>query len=251
MTTLTLMPLEWDSRQLGLDAAALDGLEQAGDIEALPAPRRREAVFAALAGAGADLILAKVDQACPGLLTDLLAAGGRYIGTECVFVHAGPCADAGPVPPGAEVEFAPRCDPGPFLELAGDMRCSRFALDPNLPADVARRLWEESLGNHCRGLADELAVLRVDGTPAGLVVLGISLDAGAGMKIVGMRRAFRSRGLGRVLVDAVVRRHAHAGALSVEAFSANRAAVGLYQRCGFRLAGLRHVVHLWPGKPFV
>ena len=53
--------------------------------------------------------------------------------------------------------------------------------------------------------------------------------------------AQRGRGVGRLLLDALVRRGERAGVWTIQAsiFPENRASVALHLRCGFRIVGLR------------
>lgn len=226
--------LPWDSRMLGFACGTVDVSEDAEDG---PALARR------ILGAVPDdqvLTLVKLPVRYPCTLNALVRNGADVIDVECVFVHALPC----PAPPPPEIaRMVERHEGDDFLALAEEMHHSRFMRDTRICRELAVGLWRESIANHCRGRASALAVGYAAGRPGGLVAARDN-QAGRSLFLVGVLPEFRRQGLGmgmlRVMAAAPGPRP-----LKVEALAGNRAAVELYGRAGFRLQGMRHVLHLW------
>ncbi len=84
--------------------------------------------------------------------------------------------------------------------------------------------------------------------PLGFVLARLAADEGE-ILTVAVARAHRRRGIGRLLMDAVLRQlHAErAAALFLEVDEANAPALALYRRLGFRQAGQRPDYYLVPG----
>jgi GNAT superfamily N-acetyltransferase len=84
--------------------------------------------------------------------------------------------------------------------------------------------------------AETSILLRVDGRPAG-ISLGALRGDRAWITTFGMHPDFRRRGLGKVLLDAQLKRLREAGARTVrlEVLADNVEARGLYEGCGFRV----------------
>ncbi|WP_331766448.1 GNAT family N-acetyltransferase [Embleya sp. NBC_00896] len=83
-----------------------------------------------------------------------------------------------------------------------------------------------------------------DGEPVGYVdvsVLPYARARGTGYVVMGVRSSHAGRGLGRALLEAAIARAHDRGLrrLELTVMTHNRAALGLYLRCGFRIEGLR------------
>lgn len=241
-----LVPLHWDSRHLGLACARLDAAGQGPEAYAQAAAR----AFAEAKAHGLvpELTVAKVPAGSLDVarLAEALSGHGVFpLGHELTFRRrpgGGACA----IPDGVAFALAATggADPEPFLPLAGEMRHSRFHLDPEIGGERARRVWEASITEHCRGFAQEVAVATLDGRPAGLATIHLE-DGAARLHIVGVLDWARGRGVGKRLMQAVIARHGADRTVSVEAFAANDAACALYEKMGFAPEETREIVHFW------
>lgn len=236
-----LRPLEFDSRCLGLECAALElepralaaGPGEAGGLmaralaETPPAGRGRLTVAKTPAGEG----WARAAE----------LAGGRVIDRELVFRRPG----AGPGPLPAGVGRHRRWPARDFLALAEELEHSRLLRDPRVPPTAARELWRRSVANHCQGRAAELLVAMAGGRPAGLVVVNRPAPGHSELFLVGVLAAHRRQGVGGRLMAAAAAARGPAETVSVEALAANRPAARLYRSAGFSPAAERLVVHFW------
>jgi phosphinothricin acetyltransferase len=100
--------------------------------------------------------------------------------------------------------------------------------------------WEDWDGAHSSGLVAEQ-----DGEVVGWAALSPSspraVYSGVAEESVYVAERARSRGVGRTLLEELVRRSEQAGIWTLEAgvFPENRASVTLHLGCGFRLVGVR------------
>ena len=101
--------------------------------------------------------------------------------------------------------------------------------------------WTEAqLGRLCRGEGGALFAAFLDGAPAGYAGLETVLDE-AGVTNVCTAPEMRRRGVGRALVEALLREAESRGAafLTLEVRASNAAARALYAAAGFEDVGLR------------
>ncbi len=240
--TAYLAPLPWDSAHLGLPCARLDW---SPPLPISPVALATEIAAALSAAAPAALVAAKLPAGrCePRALQAALPKWRvKMLGVEVV--HHRP-AGVSDVVGGSDVTFYPgTADPAPFLPLAWDMRYSRYHLDPKIDTARAVSLWEASITDHCRGFAQEVAVIAQAGRPAGMATLHLDV-ASARLHIVGVLAWARGQGLGRRLLETIIVRHGHTRDLLVEAHADNRAAAALYATAGFRPASRCDVLHFW------
>ena len=193
-----LVPLEWDTRLLGLDCARLEFAEECGrGPRAVARAVARTLAAGASAGVRAELVVAKIPpEACDVRMLAEEAPDRRIVALGREWTFESPAgASAGPLP--EDVAFASAAtggtDPGPFLPLAADMRHSRYHLDPDVGEDRARAVWEASITDHCRGFAQEIAVASLEGRPAGMATIHLE-DGAARLHIVGVLGWARGRG---------------------------------------------------------
>jgi len=244
-----LVPLEWDSRLLGLSCARLEFAEECGlGPRAVASAVGRAFAAGASAGVRAELVAAKIQpEDCDVRMLSEEAPDRRIVALGREWTFRSPAgAFAGPLP--ENVAFARAAnggtDPVPFLPLAADMRHSRYYLDPDVGEDRALAVWEASITGHCQGFAQEIAVASLGGRPAGLATIHLE-DGAARLHIVGVLGWARGRGVGARLMRAVLARHGEARAVTVEAFAENQAAVGLYRAVGFSPVAEHVVLHFW------
>jgi len=224
----------WDSEMLGLACGSLELLQGGPDGMDLARTLVRAVPD------GEVLTVVKVPGSYPETAACLATLGGVYLGREITFHYRGPSPQARK---GVSTEVTARFESDEFLAMAGEMGCSRFFLDREIPRERALALWRESIHNHCWGRASALAVGLVDGSPAGLAV-ALDREAGRELFVVGVLPGFRRRGVGAAVLRAAVE-DAGARPVRVEAFADNLLAVRLYERCGFVPESEAVVLHLW------
>lgn len=119
-------------------------------------------------------------------------------------------------------------------DLDGVMRIEAVSF----PTPWSRRLFEEEIG---RPFSDSLVAVReADGAVAGYAVCW-SVAGEAHLLNIAVHPEARGQGVGRLLLTECMRRAAATGAkrIYLEVRPANRSALHLYRRAGFRLVGVR------------
>ena len=240
MKTLFYEHLEWDSRQLGLQCGLIgfrdvspnmNQYELADNVRKLIAEKR-----------DADFITIKLPGDFPIVLDCLLKNSARFIDTELIykFNHI----------PNATVEhtvdFFNSFDPDIFIPLADKMTFSRFCMDDNIPLEKARKLWSDSVRNHCMGRADKIAVVYLQTQPAGMATINFVNNENITLHIIGVLKPFQGHGLGCSLMSRITREYGDKYKIFVETQSINKSAQKLYQRAGFFLDSMRYILHIWP-----
>lgn len=236
--------LAWDSAQLDMRSGQLAWSSPAGP-PGHPNPTTVAACLA-LRPPDEDFTTIKVPAMAAGWVEALVRRGARLIDVEHRLVRTGAV--------NALQSPAVRCvnvvSPGPLLDLAPEMRGSRFYRDPRIGAVRAERLWRASIRNHCQGRASRLAVAATDGSPVGLIACRDDDDGGGrapaasrALCIVGVLPHARGRGHAQAMIGALARESG--GPLTVEVLASNRGALTLYARVGFRLAASHYVLHIW------
>jgi ribosomal protein S18 acetylase RimI-like enzyme len=134
------------------------------------------------------------------------------------------------------------------LEDAPDAFCSSLAEEEARPLDS----WNTRLENAARSGIDLPLLAEIDGQAAGLVWAKVDGEDPGTVNLFQMwvDPAWRGRGVARALLDTAVawarERGAHTVGLGVN--SANRAAVTLYERAGFRVLGEAYPMAGAPGR---
>lgn len=145
------------------------------------------------------------------------------------------------------------CAPGdipPLRLIAGAAhRESRFYNDPNFPRELCDALYATWIDKSCRGYADTVLVVELDGQPVGYVSCHLRGESGGQIGLFGVGAASQGKGLGGTLVYASLDWFASRGVTRVTVVTQghNVKALRLYQRCGF----LVHSVQLWYHKWFL
>ncbi len=129
---------------------------------------------------------------------------------------------------------------------------SRFFRDPVFPrrsAELLYRLWTE---NSIRGiLADAtFAYAGQDGHVAGFITAKKG-QGGARVGLVAVAPHLRGQGIGKALLDSVEDWACREGItdIYVSTQAENKAACGLYSRCGYAVSREEAVFHLWLRQP--
>ena len=128
---------------------------------------------------------------------------------------------------------------------------SRFQVDPRIPADKFRELYEVWMNRSTlRELADVVLVATPSDTPDDFVgVITLSETAGAGqIGLLAVREDHRGQGVATLLMTAAHDwlRGRGATELSVVTQLENREACGLYTRWNCEAAEVRRWFHFWP-----
>jgi dTDP-4-amino-4,6-dideoxy-D-galactose acyltransferase len=124
---------------------------------------------------------------------------------------------------------------------------SRFAADPRIPAEKVEALYAQWIVKSMdRSIAEEVLVVRSEGTIGGLITLGNKNGRGEiGLLAVG--QSHRGKGYGRALVNAAIRWFAVNGYSDSQVVTqgANHAACRLYEACGYRVESVQAFYHIW------
>lgn len=122
-------------------------------------------------------------------------------------------------------------------------RDSRFYADPRFPGDACDRLYETWIERSCHGWADAVFVADMGLGPVGYATAHRDTEVEGRLGLIAVDAGARGRGLGRLLVKAVLDwgRRERLQTVRVVTQGRNSGAMRLYGRCGF----LPHVVQLW------
>jgi ribosomal protein S18 acetylase RimI-like enzyme len=237
-----LIPMDWDSEQLGLSCRRLEC------SSALPL--QRDTLIAHIAAAlasdpSADLVAAKIPTSInlPQTLKQVLPTWRvRHLGVEVVHLRVASLPDS---KDNGDVIFYPgTADPSPFLALAWDMHFSRYHLDPKIGIERAVSLWKNSITDHCRGFAQETAVISLSGLPAGIATVHMD-KTNVRLHIVGVLNWARGQGVGKRLLQGVIARYGRTHDIMVEAHEENIAATALYASAGCHPVARSDILHFW------
>lgn len=227
----------WCSEMLGLPCWSIVNL--CPSLQPLDPDQLLSRINTLLAEAGPiSLVTLKIPPSLTDIVNSLLSEQTWLVDTELIFRLGGIRS----VGCDSHVRFVPQVDPVPFLPLADEMRWSRFFLDKRLERQRVKRLWLESLINHCQGRSDELAVYWQNSKPAGLVTLNFE-GSRLRLFLVGVLPAFQRQGVGSELLKAVIFKYGNDYEIIVETSCQNIAAQRLYQMAGFQLDGCHYILH--------
>jgi ribosomal protein S18 acetylase RimI-like enzyme len=242
MATLQMKYLDWDSEQLGERCGLID----VSTLSDIPADADLTDQIRRLIQhhSDCDFITLKLPVGCLGSVNAMVQMGALLIDSELTFLRkTGEKQVPLAVPDGCRLEFCSQVDSGAFAALAGDMRASRFFIDPGISEPAALGLWETSIVNHCNGFADRLLVAYDHENPCGMVALKRCDDARLYLHVVGVLKAYRKKGYGLMMLQEIIGHYVGAHDLLVETQAVNRAAQALYQKAGFRYHSLNYVLH--------
>jgi ribosomal protein S18 acetylase RimI-like enzyme len=240
METLFYEHLEWDSKQLGLQCGLIGFRDISPDINQCELADNVKKLIAE--NRDADFIAIKLPGDFPIVLDCLVKNSARFIDTELVykFNHTSDVTNE------HTVNFFDSFDPDIFIPLADEMIFSRFYMDDNIPLDKARKLWSDSIRNHCMGGADRIAVVYLQGQPVGMATINFVNNENITLHIIGVLKPFQGHGLGCSLMSRITREYGDKYKIFVETQSINKSAQKLYQRAGFFLDSMRYILHIWP-----
>jgi len=126
-------------------------------------------------------------------------------------------------------------------------RLSRFYFDPTFPRASVDALYETWIEKSCNGYADAVLVAASGGQVAGYVTCHRDGAAKGRLGLLGVRDDWQGRGLGHVLVNSALAWFRESGASEVYVVTQgrNRAALRLYQGCGFVIDAVELWYHRW------
>lgn len=125
---------------------------------------------------------------------------------------------------------------------------TRFLNDPCFEQQRARELYATWIENSVGGYADRVLVATVGERVSGFISLHLPGESNYGtIGLVGVAGHARGRGIGLQLVERALAwfQRQDVPAVQVVTQASNRAAQGLYQRAGFRLAAIGLWYHKW------
>ncbi len=241
MTTPRLEALAWDSDHFGIP------VERTGPGD-WPEPALREALEDAR-GRGVRMVYHLRSPEDPLAASLLSAFGGARICTQARFGRDLPAAPEAPRPEGFRVGAFEGTSADPSLRelavAAGEH--SRFHVDPKIPEERWRALYELWIENSVRGeLADRVLVATEpgDGRAIGLVTVAFQRGFGEyGLVAVGERA--RRRGVASALVARAEHETGAAGLARAEVGTQreNERACAFYTSCGYRTIRLEDAYH--------
>ena len=239
METLFYEHLEWDSKQLGLQCGLIGFRDISPDINQCELADNVKKLIAE--NRDADFIAIKLPGDFPIVLDCLVKNSAKFIDTELVykFNHTSDVNNE------HDVNFFDSFDSELFIPLADEMVFSRFYMDDNIPRDKARKLWSESIRNHCMGRADRLAIVYVQEQPVGMATLNFGDNKNINLHIVGVLKSFQGHGIGSSLMSRITKEYGGKHEIFVEAQSLNKGAQRFYKRAGFFLDSMRYILHVW------
>ena len=239
MKTLFYERLEWDSMQLDLQCGQIGFRDISPNINQYELANNVIKIIAE--NKDADFITVKLPGDFPIVLDYLLKNSARFIDTELIykFGHTSDVRDE------HTVNFFDSFDPDLFIPLADEMIFSRFYVDNKIPRDKARKLWSDSIRNHCMGRADRLAIVYEKGQPVGMASINFKDNKVITLHTVGVLKPFQKHGLGRSLISRITKEYGDKYEIFVETQLLNRSARRLYQRTGFFLDSMRYILHIW------
>lgn len=233
-TAFELLP--WDSGQFGFQVARWLGPD---DVTAVVK------AFPFLRDAGVRLVYLAVPPSNEDPFVRFQEAGARWVDRKTRFVHE-------VVPETSTLEGLtsfPAGEPTPGLvELALSSGVhSRFRADPLMPPTCFETLYTEWIRRSTtREIAEEVLICGGIDYPLGLVTLGVKGET-VRIGLIAVGAEARGRGLGTQLIRAGERWAFARGATRMEVVTqgSNLAACALYQKCGYEIASLEDVYHLW------
>lgn len=219
------------------DRSEQDKAGQAG--ENLPGLVQKETAF----------LYAKVSVNCVAQVRSLLDLGFYVVDTNLTFERTPPATTEGLLSLEESVKEASLAEYKMILDIAAScFVCSRFHLDPAIPADLAneiKRAWVNSYIQGRRG--ERLWMAEAEGRPVGFLAelcLAEASDTTRVIDLIGVDAAYQGRGAGRKLVNSfIANATGRCTRLRVGTQAANIPSVRLYESCGFRLAHATYVLH--------
>ncbi len=237
--------LEWDSAFFGCRIARFEGASYT-DADA-----RATLGFCAEHGVECIYILLDADDA-EGRAT-AQESGARFVDVRVTFEASltGPQRRLDGEPAEAVIRPATERDRPALGRVARvSHRDTRFHADSRFDADRVALLYETWIEKSCRGWADAVFAVEVEGEAAGYVTCHLDDGIAGRIGLLAVREDLRGYGFSVRLVDAARGwlRHAGCRSLIVATQSRNAAALGLYRASGFQRKAVQAWYHLWPAE---
>lgn len=233
MLSVTL--LEWDSEFFGFPVARVDLKNAVSDAAVL----RNQ-----ISATGCRLCYIFSHDAAGDAIA--VAAGARLVDRRTLLLREVPVV--GDSPPPAFDDTATSADLPRLRQLAlQSAQFSRFRLDPAMPPDGWKRLYERWADNSVFGvMADTVLVTRVAGNIAGMLTVKCQNGEGT-IGLFAVDEAARGRGVGSSLLARGLTWFAARGCrrASVVTQGENLAALRAYERADYHIGDVTGVYHLW------
>ncbi len=178
-------------------------------------------------------------------LTSIIRGGANLIDTELTFRRAMTPGRAMKASEPHDIQFVKTISGGEFIELAAEMKLSRFFKDSRFGENNALKLWKASIRSHCSGYADELVISNVNGERAGFVALQFENAKQVRLHIVGVLKQFQGKGLGNSMLTEIIIKKGNSHNIIVETQAVNSKAQRTYKSAGFTFDSLRYILHHW------
>ena len=126
-------------------------------------------------------------------------------------------------------------------------RDSRFYYDPNFPRELCDALYATWIEKSCRGYADSVLVVELDGQAVGYVSCHLHPGSRGQIGLIGVGAGSQGKGMGGILVNASLDWCAsrEMTRMTVVTQGRNVKALRLYQKCGFLVQSVQLWYHKW------
>lgn len=176
--------------------------------------------------------------------------GGRLVDRKTTLTKELPQGDGKPALPPEVTLLENRDVSADLIDLAlASGAFSRFKLDKNFRQGEFENLYTVWITRSVkREIADAVYIIRPHNDILGLITLA-SLDRAVDIGLLAVAGGQRGKGYGRALVEAASFQAAQngLGTISVKTQLDNAAAVAFYRGCGFSIAAVDYIFHVWIG----
>lgn len=240
MTGALLEALSWDSEFFGVPIARL--------VPDQPDPSLLQEVDTQCHREGIRCLYALVDPSRPDALQAMTLQGYRLVDLRVTLSRTTPDEEGGEKEKDA-IRIATDDD---ICGLEAIARTShhdtRYYADPGFSRSRCDDLYAAWIANSCRGFADRVWVAGPVGRPEGYLTGSVNGGSEEGsIGLFAIAPSAQGRGLGGGLLRTALAWFADRGCLraTVVTQARNRAALGIYQKHGFKIASIKVWLHKW------
>ena len=241
MERVEIKYLDWDSNVLGFPSGLIDLTE----LPAIDDDRLLEELHTVLMeNTRIQFVTIKINPQHVKLVNMIIKSGAELIDTPPTFIYS---ENKNTIPPANDIslQFLQKVNSESFLELADAMIFSRYYLDRRIGYIKAKKLWTQSIKNHCEGYADMLLVAFYKSDPCGLITLDFKDANVVNLFIVGILKKWRGKKIASIMLREIITKFSDNNRIFVETQATNKIAQHVYQTNGFKLHHLTYVIHCW------